>query len=70
MDVRCSYPGCTGTVQDGYCDMCGMAPPAQPVQPASSGGTYGGAPASAPQGGGAPAAAPQAAATGPATGCG
>jgi len=58
MDVRCSYPGCTGTVQDGYCDMCGMAPPAQPVQPASSGGTYGGAPASAPQGGGAPAAAP------------
>ena len=29
---QCSYPGCAGTVQDGYCDTCGMAPPAQPVQ--------------------------------------
>ncbi len=30
--TACSFPGCAGTVQDGYCDTCGMAPPAQPVQ--------------------------------------
>src|SRR5262245_66593253 len=34
---RCSRPGCTGQVLDGFCDDCGMAPgaatPAVPVQP-------------------------------------
>ncbi|MEV5751170.1 tetratricopeptide repeat protein [Actinoallomurus sp. NPDC052308] len=40
---RCTQPGCTGTVQDGYCDVCGMAatpapaaavpPPAAAVPP-------------------------------------
>jgi len=24
----CTQPGCTGTIVDGYCDRCGMAPPA------------------------------------------
>ncbi|MEV5412859.1 tetratricopeptide repeat protein [Thermopolyspora sp. NPDC052614] len=49
---QCMQPGCAGTVQDGYCDTCGMAPPAQPVQPSGpahsaqgsgQGGSYGGA---------------------------
>lgn len=25
--TQCAFPGCTGTVQDGYCDTCGNAPP-------------------------------------------
>ncbi|GLW09565.1 serine/threonine protein kinase [Microtetraspora sp. NBRC 13810] len=30
--TKCAHPGCTGTVQDGYCDSCGLAPPvAAPV---------------------------------------
>lgn len=24
--IRCTQPGCTGTVEDGYCVQCGMAP--------------------------------------------
>jgi serine/threonine-protein kinase PknG len=24
--VRCEQPGCTGTIVDGYCDVCGMPP--------------------------------------------
>ena len=24
--VKCTQPGCTGTVVDGYCDVCGLAP--------------------------------------------
>jgi serine/threonine-protein kinase PknG len=24
--VRCQQPGCDGTIQDGYCDTCGLAP--------------------------------------------
>lgn len=33
----CTQPGCAGTVTDGYCDVCGMAPPAgAPAAPASS----------------------------------
>jgi serine/threonine-protein kinase PknG len=26
--IRCTQPGCGGTIQDGYCDTCGLAPPA------------------------------------------
>ena len=26
--VRCAQPGCDGTIQDGYCDTCGLAAPA------------------------------------------
>ena len=25
--MNCSQPGCTGLIVDGYCDLCGMAPP-------------------------------------------
>lgn len=28
--VRCGQPGCTGTILDGYCDVCGSPPDAQP----------------------------------------
>ncbi len=32
----CTQPGCGGTIQDGYCDVCGLAPAvtAAPVPPA------------------------------------
>ena len=26
--ITCQQPGCAGTVVDGYCDVCGMAPAA------------------------------------------
>jgi serine/threonine-protein kinase PknG len=26
--IRCTQPGCGGTIQDGYCDTCGLAAPA------------------------------------------
>jgi serine/threonine-protein kinase PknG len=26
-DVPCTRPGCTGTIEDGYCNVCGMAAP-------------------------------------------
>ena len=32
--VACTQPGCTGTIQDGYCDVCGLAP-AAPAAPAA-----------------------------------
>ncbi len=36
--MNCTRAGCTGTIIDGYCDVCGMAPPreAPPVAPASA----------------------------------
>ncbi|KAA0097856.1 serine/threonine protein kinase [Mycolicibacterium sp. P1-18] len=36
--MTCTEPGCTGTVVDGYCDVCGTAPPApgSPVTAASA----------------------------------
>jgi serine/threonine-protein kinase PknG len=38
---RCTYPGCAGSVDDGYCDVCGLAPlqapPAATPEPASAG---------------------------------
>ncbi len=24
--MKCQQPGCAGTIVDGYCDTCGMAP--------------------------------------------
>jgi serine/threonine-protein kinase PknG len=45
--AACTQPGCGGTIQDGYCDVCGLAPSPAPAAPA------GGA-ASAPGGGWAP----------------
>ncbi len=32
--MNCERPGCTGQIVDGYCDLCGMAPP--PSGPSSS----------------------------------
>jgi len=33
--MNCTREGCTGTIVDGYCDVCGMAPPrAAPAGPA------------------------------------
>jgi serine/threonine-protein kinase PknG len=33
--MRCEQPGCTGTIVDGYCDVCGMAPVAGVAAPAT-----------------------------------
>jgi serine/threonine-protein kinase PknG len=35
--TTCTYSGCTGTVEDGYCDVCGMAPPAEAPAPSGIG---------------------------------
>ena len=35
--VRCNQPGCAGTIQDGYCDTCGLAPAAAASGSAGSG---------------------------------
>ena len=37
---RCLQPGCTGTIADGYCDVCGLAPASS-----AAGGSAAGAPA-------------------------
>lgn len=29
--MKCTQPGCTGTIVDGYCDLCGMAAGSNPV---------------------------------------
>lgn len=34
--TRCTQPGCTGTILDGYCDVCGMAAASDPVPAAAS----------------------------------
>ncbi|HEX4788977.1 MAG TPA: tetratricopeptide repeat protein [Actinospica sp.] len=41
-DMRCTRPGCGGTIFDGYCDTCGLAarvatPPSAPAAPAMPG---------------------------------
>ncbi|HEX9548436.1 MAG TPA: serine/threonine protein kinase, partial [Acidimicrobiales bacterium] len=28
--MKCEQPGCTGTIEDGYCNVCGMAPAKSP----------------------------------------
>ena len=33
--MKCNQPGCTGTIEDGFCDVCGLAP--APAAPAASG---------------------------------
>jgi serine/threonine-protein kinase PknG len=37
--MTCARPGCTGTIVDGYCDLCGMAPRRGDPQGPSSGGS-------------------------------
>ena len=49
--MRCGQPGCTGTIVDGYCDVCGMAAASSPAAGAPAQGTTGGA--AAPSGRGA-----------------
>ncbi|GII82569.1 putative serine/threonine-protein kinase [Sphaerisporangium siamense] len=45
--TECTQPGCAGTVVDGYCDTCGMAPAPEPAPASRSGappGSSGGPP--------------------------
>ena len=35
--LKCAQPGCAGTIVDGYCDTCGMAPAAASPPAAASG---------------------------------
>ncbi len=37
--VACTQPGCTGTIVDGYCDVCGSPPDAAPVAATAAQGT-------------------------------
>ena len=39
--IRCTQPGCDGTIQDGYCDTCGLAAPAAPSGPTGPSGLSG-----------------------------
>ncbi len=34
--TRCTQPGCTGTIVDGYCDVCGMAASSSPAVPGAA----------------------------------
>ncbi len=48
-DVKCRQPGCSGTIVDGYCDICGLpgtAAPAATSAASAAGSTAGSAPAS------------------------
>ena len=38
VDMRCTRPGCGGTLLDGYCDTCGLAAKAAPKADAKTGG--------------------------------
>ena len=37
--TTCAQPGCGGTIQDGYCDTCGLAASAAPRAPSASSGS-------------------------------
>jgi serine/threonine-protein kinase PknG len=39
--IRCAQPGCDGTIQDGYCDTCGLAAPAASSGPSAPSGSVG-----------------------------
>ena len=55
--MRCTQPGCNGTIADGYCDVCGMAAASAPAATATGAAASTGAPASGATGGsGAPSA--------------
>ena len=40
-NVRCLMPGCTGTIEDGYCNVCGSPAGAAPPPPASQASSSG-----------------------------
>lgn len=42
--TACTQPGCTGTVEDGYCNVCGMAPAVAAPAPSGASGRTGPAP--------------------------
>ena len=42
--LACTQPGCGGTIQDGYCDVCGLAPSPVPAAPAAQAAGWGPAP--------------------------
>jgi serine/threonine-protein kinase PknG len=46
-DLKCAQPGCTGTIVDGYCDVCGSPGPPSggAAEPAAAGTTSAGQPA-------------------------
>src|SRR6478735_4253928 len=46
--MNCTQPGCTGTIVDGYCDVCGMAAGSSPVPVASASVGVASAPVAAP----------------------
>ncbi|MBL8931321.1 MAG: protein kinase [Kineosporiaceae bacterium] len=54
--TRCTQPGCTGTIQDGYCDVCG-SPAGAPVVPAASSASAAGGPSDEGAAGGTPSTA-------------
>ena len=57
--IKCTQPGCTGTIVDGYCDVCGSPGPAEaPAASPAAASTAAAAPAATPN-----AASPQAAPT-------
>ncbi|HEY3903089.1 MAG TPA: tetratricopeptide repeat protein [Streptosporangiaceae bacterium] len=37
--ARCTRPGCTGTIEDGYCNVCGLAAQPAPIPSSGSGQT-------------------------------
>ena len=39
--ARCTRPGCTGTIEDGYCNVCGLAAQPAPIPSSGSGQTGG-----------------------------
>ncbi len=41
--MKCAQPGCTGTIVDGYCDVCGLAGTAAPAATANGNGATGAA---------------------------
>ena len=37
MTMACAQPGCSGAIEDGYCNLCGLAPaPGMSWSPAST----------------------------------
>jgi serine/threonine-protein kinase PknG len=48
--IRCTQPGCNGTIQDGYCDICGLAAPASSSAPSAPSGPSAPASSSGPSG--------------------
>ncbi|MGH9126511.1 MAG: tetratricopeptide repeat protein [Acidimicrobiales bacterium] len=57
--MKCQHPGCTGTIVDGYCDVCGLAPATAPPHGAPLPPPRPGTSLPAPPGGGYPPPPPR-----------